>query len=160
MVEGSNKRPIEIVNEESNSTHDKSSSKKAKITKDESSILKKLIKDLTADVPGTCKNLENTNTDATSFLHLSDNIDLAEFKNEDATRNVISRYFDFGEALYKRYKELKSANGKIKATAMVRVEVRNEIPESKLSDDALRKRRERAEKVYKLFMGVEIISNM
>ncbi|CAG8657319.1 10105_t:CDS:1, partial [Diversispora eburnea] len=60
-----------------------------------------------------------------------------EVKNEDVTRNVITRYFNFGEVLYKRYKELKPTNGKIKATAMVRVEIRKEIPESKLSNEAL-----------------------
>ncbi|CAG8616043.1 8697_t:CDS:2, partial [Diversispora eburnea] len=154
MMEGSNKRPIEVDTEEMNTAQDKSSNKKAKTKKDESSILKKLIKDLTTNVfTRVNEKLETTNTDATTFLQLSNNIDLAEIKNEDATRNVITRYFDFGESLYKRYKELKPNNGKIKATAMVRVEIRKEIPESKLSNEALRKRKERAEKVYKLFMG-------
>ncbi|RHZ69232.1 hypothetical protein Glove_286g28 [Diversispora epigaea] len=154
MTEGSNKRPIEVDTEETNTAQDKSSSKKAKTKKDELSILKKLIKDLTTNVSiRVDEKLETTNTDATTFLQLSNNIDLAEIKNEDATRNVITRYFDFGESLYKRYKELKPNNGKIKATAMVKVEIRKEILESKLSDEALQKRRERAEKVYKLFMG-------
>jgi hypothetical protein len=34
-----------------------------------------------------------------NFFHLSNMIDQAEEKNKDATRNVINRYFDFGEAL-------------------------------------------------------------
>src|ERR1043166_136413 len=71
-------------------------------------------------------------------------IDRAETKNRDATRNVINRYFDFGEALYLRYKELKPSYGKDGADALVKEEVRKQIPETKFSDDALRKRRERS----------------
>ena len=66
-------------------------------------------------------------------------IDQAETKNEDATRNVINRYFDFGEALYLRYKELKPSCGKDGANALVKKEVRKQILKTKFSDDALRR---------------------
>src|SRR2546423_877019 len=54
------------------------------------------------------------------FLQLFDKIDSAESKNEDATRGLISSYFDFGEALY----------GEEGARALVKSEVRKEIPET------------------------------
>ncbi|RHZ65079.1 hypothetical protein Glove_319g186 [Diversispora epigaea] len=99
-----------------NNSKGKASSKKVKTKKDESSILKKFIKDLTTDVPTkVSENLETTNTGAIIFLQLSININLTKVKNEDATRNVIT-------------------------TAIVRVEIRKEILESKLSDEALRKK--------------------
>ena len=88
------------------------------------------------------------------FLYLSNMIEQAETKNEDAMRNVINRYFDFGEALYLWYKELKSSYGKDGAKALVEEEVRKQILETKFSDEALRRRRGRAEKVYKLFNSI------
>ena len=81
-------------------------------------------------------------------------IDHAEKKNEDATRNVINRYFDFGEALHLRYKELKPSRGKYGAEALVKDEVRKQISVTELSDEALRKRRGRSEKAYKLFNSI------
>ena len=78
-------------------------------------------------------------------------IDQAEEKNKDATWNVINRYFDFGV----RYKELKPNYGKYEADALIKDEVRKQIPVTKFSDGALRKRREKAEKVYKLFNGID-----
>jgi hypothetical protein len=52
-------------------------------------------------------------------FYISDIIDQAEIKNEDAIRNVISKYFNFEEALYMRYKKLK----KNEACAFVKKEV-------------------------------------
>jgi len=146
------------------STTEKSSSKKKKTTNkdDVSTMLKKLIEELLTNIPDSGGEEANapdvsSNTDEHSrmkFLYLSDMIDQAETKNEDATRNVINRYFDFGEALYLRYKELKPSGGKDGAKALVKEEVRKQIPETKFSDDALRKRMERAGKVYKLFNSI------
>src|ERR1051325_2325729 len=59
-------------------------------------------------------------TNAGNFLHLSNK---PKQKNEDATRNVINRYFDFGKASYLRYKELKPSLGKNGARALVKEEV-------------------------------------
>ncbi|PKK56075.1 hypothetical protein RhiirC2_764488, partial [Rhizophagus irregularis] len=90
------------------STTEKSSSKKKKTTNkdDVSTMLKKLIEELLTNIPDTGEVLEETNaSDASSnigapsrmnFLYLSNMIDQAEKKNEDATRNVINRYFAFG----------------------------------------------------------------
>jgi hypothetical protein len=87
-------------------------------------------------------------------LQLSDKIDKAESKNEDASQGLIYSYFDFGEAVFKRYKELKPEFGKDGSEAIVKKEVRVAIPETKCSDEALRKRTERSEKVYKLFNSI------
>ncbi|RHZ85177.1 hypothetical protein Glove_71g93 [Diversispora epigaea] len=129
-----NKRPLEVTVEETNTMRDKVSSKKAKTKKDESSILKKLIKDLTTDVPTRVgENLKTTNTGTTTFLQLSNNIDLAEVKNEDSTRNVISRYFDL-----EHYRNLN--HGERACLALVNDEIRKQLPDditaiSNLSQD-------------------------
>ena len=88
---------------------------------------------------------------ASNFLQLSERIDHAETKNEEASRGLIFSYFNFGEAIFKRYKELKLEHGKDGSQALVKKEVRMAIPETKCSDEALRKKTERSEKVYKLF---------
>jgi len=99
--------------------------------------------------------LEEANGNETSnFLQLYDKIDSAESKNEDASRGLIFSYFDFGEAVFKRYKELKLEHGKDGSQALVKSEVREAISEAKCSDEALRKRMERSEKMYKLFNSI------
>ena len=125
-------------------------------------MLKKLIEELLTNISDSGEEEANapdasSNTGAPSrmkFLYLSDMIDQAETKNEDATRNVINRYFAFGEALCLQYKELKSSYSKDGTKALVEEEVRKQIPETKFSDEALRRRRGRAEKVYKLFNSI------
>ena len=98
-------------------------------------------------VPTAGESLEEASESATSnFLQLSD--------NEDASRGLISSYFDFREAVFNRYKELKPTYGKEGYQALVKREVREAIPETKRSDEALRKRMERSEKVYKLFNSI------
>jgi len=137
---------------------EKLSSKKAKKTgeKKVSSMLKNFIKELISDVePIPSGSLEETNDMALNtrgiFLQLSDKIDSAESKNKEASRALISSYFDFGEALFNRYKELKPTYGKEGARALVKSEVRKEISKTKLSEDALRKRMERARKMHRIF---------
>ncbi|RGB22518.1 hypothetical protein C1646_775956 [Rhizophagus diaphanus] len=112
------------------STTEKSSIEKKKTTNkdDVSTMLKKLIEELLTNIPDT---------------------EQAEKKNEDATRNVINRYFAFGEALYLRYKELKSSYGKDGAKTLIEEEVRKQIPEMKFSDEALRKRRGDTREIFK-----------
>ncbi|RIA91885.1 hypothetical protein C1645_821434 [Glomus cerebriforme] len=151
---------------ESSASTEKSSNKKAKKTngkKKVSSTLKELIEELLTDVPVPTagENLEETSKNgaipegpASIFLQLSNRIDNAETKNEDASRGLIHSYFDFGEAIFKRYKELKPEHGKDGSKAIVKKEVRKAIPETKCSDEALRKRTERSKKMYKLFNSI------
>ncbi|RIA87469.1 hypothetical protein C1645_827747 [Glomus cerebriforme] len=79
------------------------------------------------------ENLEEANESATSvFLQLSNKIDNAETKNE----------------------ELKLDHDKDGSQALVKSEVKEAIPKAKCSDEALRKRMERSEKIYKLFNSI------
>jgi hypothetical protein len=123
-------------------------------------MLKKLIEELLTDnsnnedLGESTEGASDVSLNSGNFFHLSSMIDQAEEKNKDATQNVINRYFDFGEALHLRYKELKPSRGKYGAEALVKDEVRKQISVTELSDEALRKRMERAEKVYKLFDGI------
>jgi hypothetical protein len=141
---------------------EKSSSKKQKTSNKEGipSMLKKLIEELLTDNSNNEDLGESTegaldaSLNSGNFFHLSSMIDQAKEKNKDATRNVINRYFDFGEALHLRYKELKPRHGKYGAEALVKDEVRKQISVTELSDEALRKRMERVKKVYKLFNGI------
>ncbi|CAB4487169.1 uncharacterized protein OCT59_001254 [Rhizophagus irregularis] len=82
----------------------KSSNKKVKKAdgKKVLSILKKLI-----NIPDSGSSLEETSESASNFLQLSERIDNAETKNEDASQGLIYSYFDFRKSVYKRYKELK-----------------------------------------------------
>ena len=123
-----------------------------------SSMLKKLIKELltnvVSDVAGENLEEESSENETSNFLQLYDKIDSAESKNEDASQGLIYSYFNFGEAVFKWYKELKLDHGKDGSQALVKSEVRKAIPEAKCSDKALRKRMERSEKVYKLFNSI------
>ncbi len=150
---------------ESSASTEKSSSKKAKKTggkKKVSSMLKQLIEELLTDIPDGGRSLEEIGESASNFLQLSERIDHAETKNEEASRGLIFSYFNFGEAVFKRYKELKPEFGKDGSEAIVKKEVRVAIPETKCSDEALRKKTERSEKVYKLFntIGKEKIARI
>ncbi|PKC04914.1 hypothetical protein RhiirA5_421597 [Rhizophagus irregularis] len=71
---------------------------------------------------------------------LTDIVPVPESKNEDASRGLIYNYFDFWEAIFKRYKELKPEHGKDGFQVLVKSESREAIPEVKCSDEALRKR--------------------
>ncbi|CAG8759508.1 5978_t:CDS:1, partial [Acaulospora colombiana] len=80
-------------------------------------------------------------------------IDQSESKYQVTNREVISSHFDFGGILYNRYKDLKKDNGKEGANALLFDEVRKQIP-IEVTDGALRKRTERARKIYRLFTAI------
>src|SRR6266498_3666206 len=143
---------------ESSASTEKSSSKKAKKTggkKKVSSTLKQLIEELLTDNPDGGRSLEEINESASNFLQLSERIDHAETKNEEASRGLIFSYFNFGKVVFKRYKKLKPKFGKDGSEAIVKKEVKVAIPETKCSDEALRKKTERSEKGYKLFNTID-----
>ncbi|PKC13298.1 hypothetical protein RhiirA5_410769 [Rhizophagus irregularis] len=56
---------------------------------------------------GSGSSLEETSESVSNFLQLSESIDNAETKNEDASQGLIYSYLDFGKSVYIRYKELK-----------------------------------------------------
>ncbi|KAF0529907.1 hypothetical protein F8M41_012522 [Gigaspora margarita] len=82
---------------------EKLSSKKAKKTggKKVSSMIKQLIEELINDIPNGGRSLEETSGSASNFLQLSERIDHAETKNEEASRGLIFSYFNFGKAVFK-----------------------------------------------------------
>ncbi|KAF0413850.1 hypothetical protein F8M41_007713 [Gigaspora margarita] len=135
----------------------KSFNKKAKKVggKKVSSMIKQLIEELLTDIPSAGgRSLEEASESVSNFLQLSERIDHAETKNEEASWGFIFSYFNFGEAVFKRYKELKPKLGKDGSKAVVKKEVRLAIPETKCSDEALQKRTERSKKIYKLFNSI------
>ncbi|CAJ0758602.1 15641_t:CDS:2, partial [Entrophospora sp. SA101] len=90
---------------------------------------------------------------ATIFLYLFSKIDRAESRNEVTNREVINSYFNFGEALKKRRTELKKNNSGSASGAILNRELRDQIPIT-ITKEALRKRTEKARKIYKLFDAV------
>ena len=97
------------------SSTEKSSNKKVKKTggKKASSMLKKLIEelltDVVSDVAGENLEEEASENETSNFLQLYDKFDS---KNEDAFQDLIYSYFDFGKAVFKRYKKLKLEHSK------------------------------------------------
>nr|CAG8459618.1 56_t:CDS:2 [Entrophospora candida] len=112
---------------------DKPSSKKAKkqSKKEESPTLKKLIKELTTTAPENSKKIiYRTN------------------------REVIECYFNFGVVLKKQLDHYKNLNhGECVCLALVNDELRKQLP-SDITNDALKKRKERARKIYDLFSSI------
>ncbi|PKY53676.1 hypothetical protein RhiirA4_499431 [Rhizophagus irregularis] len=79
-------------------------------------------------IPAVSEIMEEASESATSiFLRLSDKIGSAKTKNKDASRGLIYSYFDFGEAVFKRYKELKLKHGKDGSQALVKSETLKQI---------------------------------
>ncbi|GES76572.1 hypothetical protein GLOIN_2v1478598 [Rhizophagus clarus] len=103
-----------------------------------------LVEPDSSDAQKKCSRESSTSTKKSS----SKKAKKAGGKKKELGRNS---YFNFGEAVFKRYKELKPEFGKDGSEAIVKKEVRVAIPKTKCSDEALRKKTERSEKVYKLF---------
>lgn len=72
-----------------------------------------------------------------------------EGQEEIAKWDVIRSYFNFGKVLDDLYNYYKKDNPKRTAQALVNKEVREQLPN--VSDDALRKKKERALKIFELF---------
>ena len=135
-------------------TMDKPPSKKKKSSsREDSPVLKKLIDELSTDVSGTSEVINNARKDTSNFLYLYNRIDQAESKNETTNQDVIRCYYCFGKALEDRFEHYKKTNPKRTAQALVNEEVRKQLPHT-LSDALLRKKKERAQKIYDLFNGI------
>ncbi|CAG8634109.1 30058_t:CDS:1, partial [Gigaspora margarita] len=139
---------------------DKPSNKKVKQIKKESLTLKKLIEELSTE-PSTPQVLVTKKENANNFVDLYNNITHAETENEIINREVITSYYLFGKALEDKYNHYKKNNPKCTAQALVNKEVRLQLPNS-VSDDLLRKKKERAQKIYELFteIGVDKIQHV
>jgi hypothetical protein len=130
---------------------DKSSCKKAKKSggKKESDKLKKFI-ELSSE---TSRSLEVMKEGTGSFFDLYNAIINTEGQVEIANQDVIKSYYNFGKTLADRYEHYEENNPKRTAQTLVNEEVRKQLPVS-VSDDALRKKKERALKIYKLFSEI------
>jgi hypothetical protein len=87
------------------------------------------------------------------FFDLYNAIVKMEEQAENANRDVIKSYFNFGKALADRFDYYMKANPKRTSQALVNEEVREQLPVS-VSDDSLRKRKEKALKIYELFSEI------
>ncbi|CAG8707084.1 7050_t:CDS:1, partial [Scutellospora calospora] len=101
---------------------------------------------LSTDTSGISKVSEEIDIGSSNFLQLFNKIDYTESKNKDATRELIKNYFNFYEAIYNKYKELKAIHSKVNTTAIMKDEVRKEILKIKFTDNTLQRRRKKAEK--------------
>lgn len=119
------------------------------------SILKKLIDKLLTNiyVPTARKNLKKANDNRISiFLQLFNKIDNTKTKNVDVSQSLIYSYFNFGNAVFKWYKELKLVYRKNGVWTLVNSEIKEEISEMKYSNDTLQKRMEKDQKMYRILM--------
>ncbi|CAG8847972.1 6221_t:CDS:2, partial [Gigaspora margarita] len=125
--------------------------KKAKkaVRKEDSLILKKLIKELFAPIPqqtsssGTIslQTFPDMNIDSVNFRELNDRIIKAEDNNKRTALELIQSYYYFGK-------------GDDTFNSLVNDKIREYFPDQdKVSEANLRKRKERAIKIFKLFDG-------
>ncbi|CAG8788875.1 28422_t:CDS:1 [Gigaspora margarita] len=122
-------------------------------TKKEPPNLKKLIDKLSTEDPNSAKNnisiqsvmipTTENDPDPVNFLNLYKELISAEDDNRKLNQEVIKRYYNFGLNLTKRLEYHKKSYKKQIAKILVNKEVRNQIFK-KVSDDALRKKTERA----------------
>ncbi|CAJ0745759.1 10271_t:CDS:2 [Entrophospora sp. SA101] len=102
------------------------------------------------EVKGVIEVSENTN----NFLYHYRKILHAESKHIIANREVIKCYYNFGVAIKKcfdHYRNLK--HGEHACLALVNDEIRKQLPND-IANDALKKTKERAGKIYDLFVSI------
>lgn len=135
---------------------DKPSSKKAKkqSKKEESPMLKKLIEELLTTAPEIPEEVIEVSENTNNFLYHYINISNAESRSEIANREIIECYYNFGVAIKNRFDHYKNLNqGERACSALVNDEIRKQLP-SDITNDALKKRKERARKIYDLFSSI------
>ncbi|CAG8649848.1 5556_t:CDS:1, partial [Ambispora gerdemannii] len=140
-------------------------SKKLKkpVSKENSSTLQRLIKELGINVPVKIlptKPTSKSNENPIDFLALYQNIINIEEISKQTIQEVILHYFYFGKALEERSNHYKKNNPKRTAQGLVNNEVRIQLPS--VSPSLLRKMKERAQKIYDLFneIGVDKIKRI
>jgi hypothetical protein len=145
---------LENYSRQKNNNNQSQSKKRKLVDRDKSSKLKQLIKELTTNIPSP--NLSDSTSmsamiDTHNFLKLYHEITKAESKNEKTNQEVIQCYYNFGELLSQRFE---FHYGQIKNEQLSQIEVnkevRNYLP-SDITENAFKKRIERARKIYFLF---------
>jgi len=144
---------------------EKDSNKKAKKTKkpvdrDQSPTLQRLIRELTTTDPGDEEILQTepaseSNNDSNIFLSLYNKIVAGEDLLKKITQDILRHYFDFEKAMKKRYNYYRLNHEDLAPQSLVEDDVRKQLPKD-ISEEALRKRIERAQKVYDLFSSINV----
>lgn len=154
------KRTNEATDE---STENSSSKKVKKVIKDEDSIvLKRLIRELSSDTTRISEIREKKGLHKESvrqvdgsriFFDLYLKISKAEENSDNARHEVLRAYYFLGEELGRRLTDYKQSMEEHEAQKKVNDEVRDQLPKE-VSKNALRKKTERARKVYDLFFRI------
>ncbi|PKY50548.1 hypothetical protein RhiirA4_546031 [Rhizophagus irregularis] len=149
---------------DSNSSTLKKKAKKP-VSREDSPILKKLIKELSAPIPqqrsssGTISLQtfpEMTDIKSVNFRELNDRIVEVEDDNQKAILVVIRSYYFFGKEYMLWFNHYKKTYSEDTSNFLVNDKIRECFPnQNKTSEANLRKRKERAIKIFKLFDGVE-----
>src|SRR5438045_1992138 len=153
--------PDTVSKKRSNEATDSSSIKKAKTKVEDSRALKNFIRELSI---GTLKvsevrekeglfKLQQEVGNSRIFLTLYSKITNAEEKHENSNQDVIRAYYFFGEALYRHLDQHKKTNEERVTQELVNDEVREQLPKE-VTKNALRKRTEKAQKIYDLFRRI------
>jgi hypothetical protein len=147
---------------DANSSTPKKKAKKP-VRREDSPILKKLIKELSAPIPqqsssGSTISLQtfpDMNIDSVNFRELNDRIVEAEGDNQKAILVVIRSYYFFGKGYMLWFNHYKKTYSDDTSNSLVNDKIREYFPDQdKISEANLRKRKERAIKIFKLFDGV------
>jgi len=149
-------------------------SKKAKkqVSKEDSPTLQRLIKELTTPTQKTSSSntiilqsdVSEIDKDSVNFRELYYKITNAEDNNQKITHDLIYCHYDFGKGIklwFDHYRKICSEDA---SNAKVNDKIREQISaEDKLTETNLRKRKERAKKIFRLFNnigGKEIIGRI
>ncbi|PKK58253.1 hypothetical protein RhiirC2_796609 [Rhizophagus irregularis] len=148
---------------DANSSTPKKKAKKP-VSREDSPILKKLIKELSAPIlqqrsSGGTISLqtfpEMTDIKSVNFRELNDRIVEAEGDNQKAILVVIRSYYFFGKGYMLWFNHYKKTYSEDTSNFLVNDKIRECFPDQdKTSEANLRKRKERAIKIFKLFDGV------
>ncbi|CAJ0755582.1 17432_t:CDS:2 [Entrophospora sp. SA101] len=101
------------------------------------------------------------NKDSVNFLELYNKITYAEENNQKTTQDVIRCYYNFGKGLTIWFDHYRQSNNEDASNALVNDKIREQTVD-KITEVNLRKRKEKARKIYKLFnsVGVELIGRV
>ena len=111
-----------------------------------------MIEELSSETPQDQEVIEGGMLQGNFFI-LFDVIVKMEERTENANRDVLKSYFNFGKALDDCFNRYKKDNPNRTAQALVNNEVRNQLPDT-VSESALRKKKERALKIFELFNAI------
>ncbi|CAJ0634016.1 323_t:CDS:2, partial [Entrophospora sp. SA101] len=104
---------------------------------------------------------ETSTTNSVNFLELYNKITYAEENNQKTTQDVIRCYYNFGKGLTIWFDHYRQSNNEDASNALVNDKIREQTVD-KITEVNLRKRKEKARKIYKLFnsVGVELIGRV